>query len=359
MKVDDVNRLEDWVSNANPVPDTDVVIDSEESIAVTLVLSQAAEMDVPGLLPAPPEPRLRPSPDDEAKLLERGRTMDTLERNPVQETKPPVRRRTAAVAFAAVVLVAVVIGVGSLIISDGGDGDIAASARVAPPDITFIDPDALIFSHEATIRQAIEETYAQAEPLLNVDGVAFTVSLEIYGLPIADYGVGYSMADANTVVVAIDPWMPQLGEVLSERVPVMVASALYDVARGRGDASNETFFEAMVWSGLADHFAEELLGGPPAPWTDAFPLTRTEEFFERAQPLFDIRWDDRFDADLPFAERGAAEAAFDEWFDLGGTDIPRWSGFTLGYRLIETYLAENPGQTALDLVKTPASVFRP
>ena len=357
MKLDDVNRLETWVRDANPVPDAGALVDSDESAAVTLVLSRAAEMDVPGLLPVLQDRHLHPSLDDEEERLERRRTMDTLERTPTQETRPPVRRRTAAIGFAAIVLVAAVIGVGSLII-DGGGGDVAAPSQAAPPDITVIDPEAQIFTYEATIRQLIEDTYARVEPLLDVDGVAFAVSLEIYGLPMPDYGIGYSMADADTVVIAVDPRFPELGEVLPERLPVIVATSLYDVARARGGASSETFFETIVWSGLADHFAEELLGGPLLPWANAFPATRNEEFLERARPLFDTRWDDSQNPSLSSGERLAAEAVFDDWLH-GGSDIPPWAGFTLGYRLIEDYQAENPGQSAVDLVNTPASVFRP
>jgi len=80
---------------------------------------------------------------------------------------------------------------------------------------------------------------------------------------------------------------------------------------------------------------------------------------ERARPLFDTRWDDRLNLDLSSAERAAVDAICDEWFYCGGADVPRWAGQTLGYPLIETYQAENPGQTAVDLVNTPASVFRP
>jgi hypothetical protein len=355
MKADDVNRLEALVRNANPLPEADALIDSEESAAVTFRLIEATEKDVPGLLPAPPAIERR----------ERGLTVETVQSSPARETRRPKSVRIAAIAFAAAVFVAAVISVGALVTRDSV-GDVASPA---PPDITFVDPEQQLFTHEMTIRNLIEDTYAQAEPLLDVHGVSFAVSLEIYGLPIPDYGVGWSMADDTTVVLAIDPYSPQLRDVLPERVPAMVADALFSVARERGGVSDETFFDSMVWSGLADHFAVELLGGPLPPWADAFPAGRTEELMERAQPLFDTRWDDEKNLALPAAERMAVAGIFNDWFipdrpgskwrEQQGMDIPEWAGFTLGYRLIETYLAENPGQTAADLVNTPASVFRP
>jgi len=359
MKADDVNRLEAAVRDANPVPHTGALIDSEESAAVTFRLIEATEKDVPGLLPVPPEVERR----------ERDLTMETAQSVPDREIRRPNRARIAAIAFAAAVLVGAVIGVAALINRDQA-GEVATPDPVAPPQITFVDPERQLFTFETEIRQLIEETYVQAAPLLDVEGLSFVVSLEVYGLAIPDYGVGWSMADEDTVVVAVDPYLPQLGEVLPDAVPRMVADALYTIARDRGGASEETFLDTIVRSGLADHFAVELLGVSPPVWANAFPVERTEELIERAQPFLDIRWDDERNPDLTTAERNLVGAVYDQWFgsDAGGNeawreqqgvDIPEWAGFTLGYRLIEAYLAENPDQTAADLVNTPSSVFRP
>jgi hypothetical protein len=251
-------------------------------------------------------------------------------------------------------VVAAGFGVAQLIGADGNEEVVTSDEG---PIINFVDPEEQLFTYETTIRRLIAEAYAQAEPLLDVDGVEFAVSLEISGLPIADYGVGYSLTNGDTVVIAVDPFLPRIRDVLPERMAVIVASGLYDFARSREVAPDETFFETMVWLGIGGHFVEDLLGTPP-PWVDSFPETRTEEFMEQARALFDTRWDDRQDADLSFAERFAVDNAYDEWFGAGGTDVPRWAGGTLGYWVIETYLDENPGVRVVDLVKTPASTFR-
>jgi uncharacterized protein YjaZ len=92
---------------------------------------------------------------------------------------------------------------------------------------------------------------------------------------------------------------------------------------------------------LADHFAVELLGVPVPPWSRAFPESSTERYLDRATPLLDSSSFDR-----------------SAWFFGTGTDLPRWTGHTLGYRLVERYQAANPGSAA-DLVDTSADVFRP
>jgi hypothetical protein len=355
MKADDLDRLEAAVRDANPVPQSDALVDSEESAAVTFSLIEATEKDVPGLLPVPPEVAHR----------ERGVTMETVQSFPARETKRPRPVRAAAIAFAAAVFVAALIGIGAVITRDS-TGEVASPAPVAPPEITFDDPERQLFTYEQTIRQLIEDTHAQAAPLLDVEGIAFVVSLEVYGLAIPDYGIGWRPADDNTVVIGIDPYFPQLSEVLPERVPVVVADALFGAARSRGGVVEETFFDTMVWSGLAANFTVELLGVPPPPWANAFPAEQTETFLEQARPLYDTRWDDELNLELSTAERLAATNTLATWFDWDrmqwreeGIDPPQWAGQTLGYRLMEAYLADNPDQTAADLVNTPASVFRP
>jgi uncharacterized protein YjaZ len=39
--------------------------------------------------------------------------------------------------------------------------------------------------------------------------------------------------------------------------------------------------------------------------------------------------------------------------------IPRWTGYAVGYQLVQRYLVDHPGETAASLVGEPASSFRP
>jgi uncharacterized protein YjaZ len=112
-------------------------------------------------------------------------------------------------------------------------------------------------------------------------------------------------------------------------------------SRWRGPSPYGTLLEALVFEGLADRFALELLGGAPPPWIEAFPEQQTDAYIERARPELDQFFD------------------FEAWFFGIGSDLPRWTGYTLGYRLVGDYKAENPGSTAASLVHTPAEAFRP
>lgn len=45
-----------------------------------------------------------------------------------------------------------------------------------------------------------------------------------------------------------------------------------------------------------------------------------------------------------------------EWF-YGKEQLPRWTGYALGFRLVQTYVDNHPGTTPADLVDTPAATM--
>jgi uncharacterized protein YjaZ len=100
-------------------------------------------------------------------------------------------------------------------------------------------------------------------------------------------------------------------------------------------------FEALITEGLAEHFALELLGAKN-PWSHAFPREDTATFLALAQPEFD-----------------STTYNHPRWFFGRDPALPRWTGYTLGFRLVEVYKEQHPGATAVTLVHMPARVFRP
>jgi uncharacterized protein YjaZ len=101
----------------------------------------------------------------------------------------------------------------------------------------------------------------------------------------------------------------------------------------------------MISEGLADRFAVELLGIPVTPWSDAFPKEQTAKFLVVAQPKFDAK---------PYGPDDHAR-----WFFGSDASLPKWTGYTLGFRLVDDYIEHHPGTTAASLVQMPARAFRP
>jgi uncharacterized protein YjaZ len=158
---------------------------------------------------------------------------------------------------------------------------------------------------------------------------------------IPNYGIGGYTPNANTVFIYLDLAFPEFPRVVAERLPATLAHELHHCMRWRGPGYGRTLFEALITEGLAEHFALELLGAH-RPWSDAFPRDDTAKFLALAQPEFD-----------------STTYNHPRWFFGGDPTLPRWTGYTLGFRLVEAYKAQHSGATAVTLVHMPARVFRP
>jgi hypothetical protein len=226
---------------------------------------------------------------------------------------------------------------------------VAACSPAGPSDglpggnvIRIEDPLGQLGDHRAAIRDLLTSTLRRTLQVLVLRDVTVTViASEDPTLVIRGYGVGGRAPDGQTVLIGVDPGYPGLAQVLPERLPGILAHELNHCARWAGPGYGFTLLEALVSEGLADRFSIELLGVPVPPWCRAFPPDDTPRFLALAAPEFD-----------------STTYQHGRWF-FGGAGLPRWTGYTLGYRLVEAYLAGRPGVTAAQLVHTPAEAFRP
>ena len=189
------------------------------------------------------------------------------------------------------------------------------------------------------IGAAIERARARIEtvtPAVTIDVVVQSWPgrvIECYGL------VGY--APTGTMMqLTVDPDNANLATSLGEPLERTIAHELHHVQRQRGPGYGRTLGGALVSEGLAGHFAGELYGKRPEPWERALDIEEIARFAAEAEK----DWD-HHDYD---------HAA---WF-FGSGGRPCWTGYTLGYALVDRYLGDRPTLTAASLVDTPAAAFR-
>jgi uncharacterized protein YjaZ len=107
-----------------------------------------------------------------------------------------------------------------------------------------------------------------------------------------------------------------------------VAHELHHTSRIRtGPGYGKTLGEALVTEGLADHFASEAFPDtPPQPWDNALSKDQEAELWRKAQSILDV----------PGGYNHQA------WFFGGGAaGLPRWTGYTLGYKIVLAYLGDD------------------
>ena len=91
----------------------------------------------------------------------------------------------------------------------------------------------------------------------------------------------------------------------------------------------------LLIDGQADSFARHLYPSMEPPWINALNSLQKAELWKRLTP-----WLDNPDPDL------LAKVMFgNEEFE-----IPRWTGYTLGYRIVQAYLEAHSGSSPLDLL---------
>lgn len=235
-------------------------------------------------------------------------------------------------------LVAVIVGLAfAAACGSGSTGDGTPSSS----RIEILDPDGRLAGLEATLRRTVTATLTAAAPLLDLRGVEITVAGDA-SRAIAGYGVGGFTSDGSHVRLDVDADATWSQDVLEQRLALVCTHELHHVRRFRGPGYGVTLLEALVSEGLADHFAVDVQAAAPPPWTDAYPEARDAEILDAA----------RAELDSPGYDHA-------RWFFGAGADLPRWAGYTLGYRLVSDYLARHPGTTAAGLVEVPAASFRP
>ncbi len=224
-----------------------------------------------------------------------------------------------------------------------GCGGSSSNPESPPPaqqglTVTFEDMGAL--TGEANlIRQLTTATYEQADAVIAVDNVEVKISADA-GRTIPGWGIGGYALSPNEVEIVFDPDYPDLTQIIAERLPYIVAHELHHVVRWRAVGVYSTLLEAIVFEGMADDFAVELLQSTEPPWVTVFTDDMSQVYFDDALDELD----------------GAFN--FEAWFFGVGTNRPQWTGYTLGYLLIQRYKLINPETGLSELLAIPANSFR-
>lgn len=109
-----------------------------------------------------------------------------------------------------------------------------------------------------------------------------------------------------------------------------------------------TMLECMITEGLADHFMIEVTHCDIPKWSQAISEDEIERYLIKAKPILYTKhdsWNKEFN-----------EKYFVPWmFGRSGEDpIAGWTGYTLGWRIVDNYLKAHPGIHVASLVWTPA-----
>lgn len=220
----------------------------------------------------------------------------------------------------------------------------SSSSPTAPPASApefILDFSAVGFTagEQQAIRAVVADVWERSSDALPLRTVTFFVSVDA-ARTIPGWGVGGYTVSPSDIELVFDPRAGGIADVARESLPIVVAHEVHHTARILAVGYATTLLETLVFEGMADAFAVELLGHEPPPWASALSDAELDRWQRAAEPLYD---------DMGFS--------FEQWF-FGFGEQPRWTGYSLGFELIQRYLASNPGRTAASLIREPANSFR-
>ena len=126
---------------------------------------------------------------------------------------------------------------------------------------------------------------------------------------------------------------------------------LHHVCRVRMPNFQLTLLECMVNEGLADHFMLEVLNCEITPFSSALTDDQIQQNIIRVKPFTRIKfesWTQEFN-----------DKYFVPWmFGRTGDDpVPHWTGYSIGWRIVENYIRAHPEARASSLVFTSPEVI--
>lgn len=192
-------------------------------------------------------------------------------------------------------------------------------------------------NRNAAILEIAEAVKARAVKLIPVHETQFAINTRPKGI-IPCVGVGGSCFSKDTVSLDVDPALDLADEKKRRLIRYTVAHELHHAARWHSVGCGRSLGDALIFEGLADHFASEMEPSVEMPWTR--PMNAFFRSSCRLQFLVVSR--------RPFF-------CHNTWFYRGSRwrAIPRWAGYALGYEIVGRYLRRT-GMSASACHATPA-----
>ena len=198
-------------------------------------------------------------------------------------------------------------------------------------------------SYEAELRSTTKSAISAISKLLPIKNVDIEFSDNPAGTINEIGGIGGYTPNANTIQISLNTRHPDFKKSLKDELLFTLAHEFHHTIRWQKPVKEYALLEALVFEGLADHFAMEVTGRKtPSLYSTALTVEQKQELMKKAS----MEWDKpAYDHDLWF-------------FGSEPTKVPRWTGYTLGYDLIDAYIKSHPGELASKLVLADTILFR-
>ncbi|HRN71145.1 MAG TPA: DUF2268 domain-containing putative Zn-dependent protease, partial [Candidatus Woesebacteria bacterium] len=170
------------------------------------------------------------------------------------------------------------------------------------------------------------------------------VDVIVYDNPegtVPEQGIGGYTPNKNIMYISLDPSFINLKESINLELKRTLAHEFHHTVRWKNPGYGETLLDALITEGLADHFDIEVFNESPQPWSRAFTDSELNNLMKKAEKEFNN-----------------TDYDHSAWFygnvELG---IPRWAGYSLGFKMVKDYLAKHPDKKLSELYAAETNTF--
>jgi len=199
-----------------------------------------------------------------------------------------------------------------------------------------------LIPYAVRIEETIKDALKEIEGKLSLGDVRIVVKKTDHPDGLKDMGgVGGYCPNGKLIELSIDVNNLLFQKSWEQLIWRSLLHELHHAARRQSGIviGESSFLECLFSEGLADYFVYEITSAKPV-WVIDLDKEVIDKLQERAKQIFN---------------QPVTDKLYNDWFIEGSKelDIPRWSGYVLGYKLVEDYLAKNPGVTATSLATLP------
>jgi len=189
------------------------------------------------------------------------------------------------------------------------------------------------------IKTVVKETVSLVNKKMDVENLKIRINVSLSNV-IPEIGIGGFNPSEQEITISIDPNFTNLEQSISIELAPMIVHEMHHAKRRRTIGYGSTLLEASVSEGLADCFAMEIKGIEPPLWSIA--LTGSE-----------------LDGWIVTAQDSWRDGSYDhgKWFFGTSSDVPRWTGYSIGFKLVKDYITENPTKKPSELFNESANSF--
>jgi uncharacterized protein YjaZ len=159
---------------------------------------------------------------------------------------------------------------------------------------------------------------------------------------IPETGVSGYAPTSNLVVLSVDPLNSNFAAKMDVELPATIVHELHHCSRWSGPDYGHTLLKALVSEGLAQHFEADFRQGAAPFYAEMLSDADVNRLLAQASEEFD---------DPSYSHS-------DWFFGSDSRNIPRHTGYSLGFQLVGRFLRERQGNAAYYNLE-PSDSFRP